>query len=454
MPDRNGQFPIPLVLCVAILIRAALLTGMIFSTPIESCLLPDSPTYELPALSIARHGDFGSVPNGPYAPEVIRTPGYPLAIAAIYKLCGERRAAVLLFHVLLDAMLIHVIFFFGKSLWGRKAGLVAALVYAFNLASFDIALYLLSDYFFAFIVTIALWLGCKLARPGRWPVTTACCFGLVAACATMVRPVFYYWFVVLAAWLAFLTLTRRISWRACAAGILPWVLIVGGWQARNKVLTGDATFCQIQNVNLYLYRAADILARKNHVPFYEQQTAMRAQADADLKGKSDAERYRYYKEHAVPIIKANPLLLVRTQIGGAAKLLFGPAATSLFKRSGGKLEYSRGVIGDIRRMPLGDYYRKWLRPHPMLYILLALEYSMLAFVYASLLKSIWTVARRRRSLPIHGFLLVTLVYFVAVCAGIEAYARFRVAIEPLLALYAGFAWAGNRQSPSPSNTGD
>ncbi len=87
---------------------------------------------------------------------------------------------------------------------------------------------------------------------------------------------------------------------------------------------------------------------------------MRAQADADLKGKSDAERYRYYKEHAVPIIKANPLLLVRTQIGGAAKLLFGPAATSLFKRSGGKLEYSRGVIGDIRRMPLGDYYRKWL----------------------------------------------------------------------------------------------
>lgn len=444
----NNIFSIPMILCVAVLIRASLLTGIIFSTPLDFCMLPDSPTYEFPALSILRHGDFGSTPYSPYAPELIRTPGYPLFIATVYKIFGENRMAVLVFQALLDAILINIIFFFGKYLWNKNAGLVAAIVYALNLSSFDVVLYLLSDYSFAFLVAIVMFIGCKLAKPGRRQILTAFLFGLAAASATMVRPVFYYWFIILLAWLLFLTITRRIFWKAALIGILPWILIVVGWQARNKIMTGDSTFCQIQNVNLYLYRAADILSRKNHVPFETQQSAMKTQADLDNKGKSDIERFNYMKRHGLAVIKSEPLLLIRTQIGGAAKLLLGPSATNVFKRSGGKLEYSRGVIGDIFRMSLSEYCRKWLRPHPMLYILLALEYSVLAFVYFSFLKSIWIILRRRESLPIHFFLIGTILYFIAVCAGIEAYARFRVAIEPLLALYAGFAWMNFRR-PDP-----
>lgn len=440
----SSRFPIPIILCIIIFARAALLTFIIFSTPIENCMLPDSPTYELPALSILRHGDFGSTPDSAYVPEVIRTPGYPLMIAAIYRFFGEHRVAVLLFHALLDAILINIVFFFGTFLWNRKAGLIAAVVYSLNIASFDIVLYLLSDYLFAFFVAIVLFIGCKLYAPLKRPMLTAFAFGLIGAFATMTRPVFYYWFVVLLAWLVFLTLTRRITWKAATVGILPWVLIVGGWQVRNKILTGDATFCQIQNVNLYLYRAADILSRKNKVPFPIQHANMRAAADAELKGKSDMERYRYYKKHGIAIIQSEPLLLVRTQINGAAKLLFGPSSTNLYTRTGEKLP--RGVIGDVLRMPLSEFYRKWLSRHPLIYILLALEYALLTFVYVSLLRSLWKIVRRRETLPIHFFLVGTILYFVAVCAGIEAYARFRVAIEPILALYAGYAWTNSREA--------
>ncbi|MCE5229990.1 glycosyltransferase family 39 protein [bacterium] len=437
---------IPLILWILIVIRAALLTGVILSTPIENAMLPDSPTYEQPALALLHNGNFASSPMAPYTPEVIRTPGYPLIIASIYAIFGEHRMAVLLLQVLLDAVLIGLIYHFGKYLWSERAGMLSAVLFAFSICAFDQVTFLLSDYSFAFLLTIALLLGCRLMNPGNHPMLSAFAFGLVSACVTMIRPVFYYWIVVLAAWLVFLTIKRKITWTAAAIGILPWIVIVGGWQVRNKILTGDSTFCQIQNVNLYLYRAADIIARKNNIPFVTVQQQMQNKAGEETKGMPAIERYHYMKQQAVSIIKAEPALLLKTQFIGMAKFVFGPASISVYKRAGGTLQHNKGVLGDMLRMPLFDYLRKWPFSHPMLYMLLAIESLILSFLYLSFLISLWKIVRHRKTLPIHLFLIGTFIYFLAVASGPETYSRFRLPVEPILALYAGYAWMKNAEA--------
>lgn len=426
------------VLGILILIRASLLAWVIVANP-GVCMFPDSPSYEEPARAMLQYGRFAQFPREPLVPETLRTPGYPLLIAAVYGIFGESRQAVLFVQALLDALLIVILFFLGRRLWSANAGFIAAVVYALNLSAFDQARYLLSDSPFVFIMTVVLLLGCKLALPARRPVLMALAFGSIAAFACLVRPILYYWAAILAAWLVFLAAGKTIPWRAALAGILPWILIVGGWQVRNKLATGDATFSQIQNVNLYLYRAADILSRKTHQPFAVVQEHLRSRLNAETAGLSQTQIYREMKIRGVAVIKAEPKYLLQSQVAGALKLIVGRASLSVYSNSGGRLEYSQGVLSDLFRMSPADYWRKWFRPHTLLCIMLFLEYALLLIVYACLIVSAVIVARRREMLPIHLFLLVTLVYFVAVSAGPEAYSRLRLPIEPILALYAAFA---------------
>src|SRR5207244_6507344 len=102
--------------------------------------------------------------------------------------------------------------------------------------------------------------------------------GLALAIATMFRPICYYLFfpllvfVIGAAWVG--GANRKRVMAVAFAFFLPWLMLVGSWQIRNRVVSGSAQFSSIQSVNLYFYRAAGIVALRDRIPLAAAQAQL------------------------------------------------------------------------------------------------------------------------------------------------------------------------------------
>ena len=60
--------------------------------------------------------------------------------------------------------------------------------------------------------------------------------------------------------------------------ISPWIILVGGWQLRNYLITGKAEFSYVQGANLLFYRGAGIVAQRDSISFKEAQERAAAKA--------------------------------------------------------------------------------------------------------------------------------------------------------------------------------
>jgi len=74
----------------------------------------DAPSYLAPAEQLAEHARFE---NAHGDKEYLRTPGYPLFVAAVYRVFGERNTAVLLVQVLLSALTVYLAYLLASWMW-------------------------------------------------------------------------------------------------------------------------------------------------------------------------------------------------------------------------------------------------------------------------------------------------------------------------------------------------
>src|SRR6185436_7907186 len=227
---------------------AALFHGSFVSVPVR--FNGDAATYIRPAEELARnHRFYGPNPmaNSLFrspergGPETIRTPGYPLFLAAILALGLPLAAAVAIQH-LLAAALAAATYLAVKQ---RMAATIAGLLVATQPAILVVAHQYMSDVLAAAVVAAALFC---LHR--RWTIAA----GLLAGCATLVRPIAIGWFVPLA-----LIIAMR-SKRGAAAFALAAILLPGAWIARNYAAAGVPTISSIAGENMLFFRAGGVLA--------------------------------------------------------------------------------------------------------------------------------------------------------------------------------------------------
>jgi len=95
-------------------------------------LHPDSVGYDLDARALLRTGCFAMSPDRPHQPEIVRTPGYPLFIAMIYRVCGERPGAVIVAQILVSVGTLALLFLLTRDLFGPAVAVVAALLLALD----------------------------------------------------------------------------------------------------------------------------------------------------------------------------------------------------------------------------------------------------------------------------------------------------------------------------------
>jgi 4-amino-4-deoxy-L-arabinose transferase-like glycosyltransferase len=381
----------------------------------------DSARYLELARSLLRDGTFRAhditafavppriFPEGPPVPETMRTPGYPLLLAAVLRGGGSPRSLVLLQHLLLVALaaLLHrrgFGGFFGPLLVAISpdAAITANLVATESPAS----------------VVVALSLMLLIAATRGGSRSEAAGAGLLLGLAMLIRPIALY----LPFPLAIVLVARRPTRALALPFLLAALLLPGFWVARNARVSGVATFSSIDGESLLLYRADGaivvagkppldaIFALQKQFGFFRQALRIRVplvrEALAGHAVTNHAQRSQLYKRLAVRKLAAHPFAYAAIATSGAIALLVDdlPLIATRF---------------------LGD-----------------LTAARIAFVPVSLglllLAGIGCRALLRRE-PGAGLLLTTaLLYFIIVSAGPEAEPRFVAMFLPLYAAAIGY----------------
>jgi hypothetical protein len=389
----------------------------------------DTRSYMEPALALLEHGEFSRSPLNP-APEFVRTPGYPAFIASVYRIFGESHTALVLVQVFLSMLTVLIVYRLGARMWSAGVGLLAAAMTVLEPLQLYSAGTILSESLATLFLMLTVAAGFVMFSQDwpqlRWPLL----LGAAMAVATMVRPVTYYLPLFVVGILAYSVLRGRMSRghgvRVLAVFLVPLVVIVGGWQLRNHEEVGSWRVSGIEGKNLYLFRAAGIVATDDGISLgAAQQRLIRRLGNRDDLG--EGTYYGQMYREGLQIVTADPIGALRD------------SAEGLFEE----------VIGTRSRV------FKYLGMEPASGLLQVGTLTLLLGFYALGGYGLFLVVRARRALRAHFFVVGVAAYVLVVSAGPEAMGgrgeRFRAVVMPILILYAarGTAQLVARLRPVP-----
>jgi hypothetical protein len=180
----------------------------------------DQGGYKMLGHGLAAGGGFTRYPGvTPFVPEAIRQPGYPLFVAAVYRIAGESQTAVVIAQIAVFALICLLSYALGVRAGGVAVGLGAAALTAVYSPLPYFAALVLSELWTTFAVTAAMLVTWKALESRR--LAWFALAGVVYGYSALSRPVF----VLLAPFVAgagVLLFARKHNWKS---EILNWVVV-------------------------------------------------------------------------------------------------------------------------------------------------------------------------------------------------------------------------------------
>ena len=375
----------------------------------------DTQSYLGSARALIDSGRFTLSP-GSKIPMYVRTPGYPAFVAAILWVTKSRwavspvQAAFSLFTVALTV-------FVGRRVIGLTAGLVAGALLVLDPLQFRASGTILTESLtsFALIAMVAAGILVFERRPKDVSLGAALLLGVLVAVATMIRPTM--WFFPAVVLVLLVVRFRSVPWRTLLAlfvvFLLPIVLVVGGWQARNNEAVGSWQLSGASGNLLYCYDAATVQAK------VEGTSVDAARHDLGCTKRGACLPCR------IPDVTAKGQGYDEWGHKGLVLLSKHPVETALVIAEGGVRE----IAG-----PGTDYVRAFFHIGASTPLAGALAIWNVALWALAAVGAVAGLRSRRRAF--WTFVIATIGYVLVISAGAEADARFRTPIIPLLALLA------------------
>ena len=372
----------------------------------------DSASYMAQAESLASTGHALNVRG---EPDTVRTPGYPLFLAAFLYTSLGYAGAILAQRILWVAVVFattRICFALTRS---AIAAVVAGLITAIDVPALQATNSILTETLAAALVSVMVWQIYRAHRSRR--IADAVVAGVFAGATAWVRPVA----ILIGAPLALAGMiagARGFRVRAAAAVLAVSLIVSAVWIGRNYLQTGVATFSSISNINLLLFRAAGTLAIVDpggiDANFERRQAELSAVACAAAEARFGRAcdllpitlRATLYDDIAMPILLADPAATGWQAARAFVMIMFGGGA-NLLSSVTGIAESTTRVIAFAYTVPL------------------------------ALLASLGMVYWWRRDRLAAMLMLLTIAYLVVMSLGAEAYSRFRVPFLPLYAMLAG-----------------
>lgn len=307
--------------------------------------LTDSQQYLLLASNLRRQRFFSW--DG-VTPVTFRTPGYPLFLAMV----GDSPVVLRFVQSLLGALTVLAVFAVGKSLFGERAGFIAALLMAFDLPAIAHTGIVMSETLFVFLVVLALWAFVRsriqpAAEAGR---TKDDCWlagsGLLLGLAVMVRP------VALFAWLPFgVALIIRRRWRGLVFMVSISLLLPVCWTVRNYVHYRRVAFTSLGGYNLFYYNAAAMEADRLGLSFPEARVAMEKSFADSLTGDNPLELADRLGREGLRRMWADPGRYVKVYLWGLGRIILGVKSDEIVLRIAKQdvgLATTGRILSDVR----------------------------------------------------------------------------------------------------------
>jgi asparagine N-glycosylation enzyme membrane subunit Stt3 len=259
MPSRRLFFP---ALLAVLLLSKLLLSLLIFQEP-KRAFVNDEYGYEDLALTILH--DHSYTPRDDPGLGLIRPPGYPLLVAAVYSVAGQVPGAVILVQLIVGALTSLVIYRIGARLFSESAGILAAIIFALSPQATVVSLYLLTDTLFTLLLSTSFYCLVRYLQDSRnnWIFLSGLLFGILA----MVRPVGFYLFII---WMIFIIASKprhnRLTqaWKPALLFAVGFFVLVFPWMWRNYGLSGRVIFTTADAQNMFCcYAPAALAADKN-----------------------------------------------------------------------------------------------------------------------------------------------------------------------------------------------
>lgn len=429
------------IILISIVVKL-IIWGVIFHRNPDSVITSDTELYQNSALTILHSGAFNVDLETP-TPQTIIQPGYALFLASIYFLVGESFSAVALAQIAVSSVTLYLAYWLATHLWNEKTGLLAVLILAMDVTTFSYTFAILTETLFTLLLTLMLACGFKVIKDKENSMQWSFLMGLSLSLATLVRPISYYLIIPLFIGVIIYYISQRLEWKIIltisALLLLPYLTLIGGWMARNYLLTGNASYNQLSGTNMLFYKGAGILAIRDKTDLFTAQEKYFGinvhEASMLALQHPEQKLSQKWQKQATQIFMENPALLLRMQVSSIFTLLLGSGETTLLQFIGYPIDKT-GPLGDLLRLSMSEYVQLWIIERPAAVLFLILAYLYLAIVYSANLYWMAAQIRKRDLSIIHLFFGGVFAYFLIVSAGPEAYYRFRVPITPILAIYA------------------
>jgi|GEM_PF-6991433 len=220
-----------IILLLAVLFRVV----MVLQFPMPA---GDESRYTTPAVNLLAGHGFSSATSEPFTPSEATVPGYPIFIAAIYAVFGQRTSAVRIAQSLIDVFTCLLVAFISFNLapaaLRNPAAISALVIYGFlSWFTLNWTRYVLTETLALFFTCLAIAAAITAFRRGRWFWAAA---GAACGMALLIRADSMLLVSAFALFLA-LQLVRRRA--AAAANLLFYslavVVILAPWTVRNYV---------------------------------------------------------------------------------------------------------------------------------------------------------------------------------------------------------------------------
>ncbi|MGE3492481.1 MAG: ArnT family glycosyltransferase [Vicinamibacterales bacterium] len=247
-----------LVVCLVALAHAALY--IVYQAPDREAMVnwSDQRGYQRLAESLATTGQFTRYAGtDTFAPEVIRTPGYPAFVAVIYRLFGVgNNTAVAIAQALVLAAVCLLVFTLVKRAWHPRAALLAAGLTALYSPLPYFGGLVVTELWTAFVATAAMLVVLRAAQGGA--LRDFALAGALLSATTLVRPAFFLMPFFFAIAVPVLVRSQRATARLKGWALLAVVaaLVMVPWFAYNYVNLGQFTLSPAGGVGRGLWEGS------------------------------------------------------------------------------------------------------------------------------------------------------------------------------------------------------
>jgi 4-amino-4-deoxy-L-arabinose transferase-like glycosyltransferase len=422
---RHGNLAAPVAVLIAALVSRAIAAGVLQSyvdrlRPPRLCVFPDTNYYWLLARAIRQGRPYEIVEWGTISFKAMRTPGYPLFLAACQAVFGEWPLGVRLVQAVLGTVSVGLVYLLALRFerlsapgpdggtHGRTASLAAAILAAINPYYVGISELILSETLFIPLLLASvsgmavLWRGHDEAErlTPAWRALVAFASGAAGGAAILVKPSFALFLpCVLVCWIAAggFSRDRRMLGDALRSAVLIAVgvaLVMGPWWVRNARTYG-------RFVATSVWFGASLYDGLN--PGATGASDMRFREQGDIRTLEELEQDATLTRRAVEFARENP-----------------------------------GRVLELAVVKFGRYFSPWPNAEEIRSRWLAVASAAVVIpVYCLIIAGLWN---RRRDVRATVLLAGPLFYFCAVHLVFVSSIRYRIPGEMVAATLAGMGF--------------